>query len=159
MNFNTSYISTSSSYGRSYGFSVRCFANEVPTVATVSYSTTQQTYNPVIATITFNKTGITLAGAEGRERITEEDVVGVRQKIFTANTTEQLMRTNSDGQTGTVTVTIDQIQTRAACETETIKFGDYTIAACNVGASVAGTSEASYGEYFQWGNNYGFVNT
>jgi hypothetical protein len=34
----------------------------------------------------------------------------------------------------------------------------YTIAACNVGATIAGTSVASYGSWFQWGNNYEFEN-
>jgi hypothetical protein len=34
----------------------------------------------------------------------------------------------------------------------------YTIAACNVGATLAGTSETSYGSLFQRGNNFGFSN-
>jgi hypothetical protein len=42
------------------------------------------------------------------------------------------------------------------CDTEDIIIGDYTLAACNVGSSVAGTGEESYGAYFQWGNNYPF---
>jgi hypothetical protein len=46
--------------------------------------------------------------------------------------------------------------TRAACETTSIEIGDYAIASCNVGASVAGTGAASYGNYFQRGNNFGF---
>ncbi|MFA5916951.1 MAG: prepilin-type N-terminal cleavage/methylation domain-containing protein [Candidatus Gracilibacteria bacterium] len=33
----------------------------------------------------------------------------------------------------------------------------YTIAACNIGTSIAGTGTSSYGYYFQWGNNYGSV--
>ena len=37
--------------------------------------------------------------------------------------------------------------------------GDFVIAACNVGATVAGTGATSYGHYFQRGNNYGFPNT
>jgi surface protein len=49
-----------------------------------------------------------------------------------------------------------------ACDTPdiTITSGaeSYKIAACNVGASVAGTGEASYGWYFQRGNNFGFWN-
>jgi hypothetical protein len=36
-------------------------------------------------------------------------------------------------------------------------IGDYTISACNVGASKAGTGSASYGSFFQWGNNYRFA--
>jgi hypothetical protein len=37
--------------------------------------------------------------------------------------------------------------------------GDYVISACNVGATIAGTGEESYGAYFQRGNNYPFPNT
>ncbi|MDD3302013.1 MAG: hypothetical protein PHN31_00515 [Candidatus Gracilibacteria bacterium] len=33
----------------------------------------------------------------------------------------------------------------------------YTIAACNVGSSKSGTGSESYGKYFQWGRNKGFV--
>jgi hypothetical protein len=33
------------------------------------------------------------------------------------------------------------IPSRAACETETITIGNYTIASCNVGATVAGTGK------------------
>jgi hypothetical protein len=33
------------------------------------------------------------------------------------------------------------------------------ISACNVGTSLAGTGSASYGSYFQRGNNYGFATT
>jgi hypothetical protein len=46
----------------------------------------------------------------------------------------------------------------AECETENITIGAYTIAKCNVGAGEAGTGSASYGYYFQRGNNYGFPN-
>jgi hypothetical protein len=35
-----------------------------------------------------------------------------------------------------------------------ITIGDYTISACNVGTNVAGTGIASYGNLYQWGNNY-----
>ncbi len=34
----------------------------------------------------------------------------------------------------------------------------YTISACNVGATTAGTTSASYGNYFQWGRNKWFAN-
>jgi len=40
-------------------------------------------------------------------------------------------------------------QSRAACETQTIPIGDIKIAACNVGATEAGTGEDSYGYHFQ----------
>ncbi|MDD3302715.1 MAG: InlB B-repeat-containing protein [Candidatus Gracilibacteria bacterium] len=33
----------------------------------------------------------------------------------------------------------------------------YTISACNIGSSTAGTTSTSYGKYFQWGRNKGFV--
>ena len=33
------------------------------------------------------------------------------------------------------------------------------ISACNVGTDYAGTGVASYGNLFQWGNNYGFPST
>jgi hypothetical protein len=50
-----------------------------------------------------------------------------------------------------------------ACDSVDITINDginsYTMKACNVGASAAGTGSASYGCYFQRGNNYGFVNT
>jgi hypothetical protein len=45
------------------------------------------------------------------------------------------------------------------CNQPDITIGAYTIAACNIGATVAGTGSASYGYYFQRGNNYGFANT
>ena len=45
---------------------------------------------------------------------------------------------------------------RAACETQTITIGDIRIASCNVGATVAGTGENSYGYHFQRGRNVGF---
>ena len=32
----------------------------------------------------------------------------------------------------------------------------FTIMACNLWSSVVGTGSESYGDYFQWGNNYGF---
>ncbi|MDR0650653.1 MAG: hypothetical protein LBG59_04560 [Candidatus Peribacteria bacterium] len=69
------------------------------------------------------------------------------------------------------------VQVRAACETEEITFSGFTIAACNVGATVAGTGKLhnqdgcitlnngttcwseSIGGYFQRGNNYGFANS
>jgi hypothetical protein len=43
------------------------------------------------------------------------------------------------------------------CNAPDIELGDYTIAACNIGTTIAGTGEESYGAYFQWGNNYGFT--
>jgi surface protein len=46
-----------------------------------------------------------------------------------------------------------------SCDTPDITVGSQKIAACNVGASTAGTGVASYGNYFQRGNNFGFVNT
>jgi hypothetical protein len=45
------------------------------------------------------------------------------------------------------------------CNQEDIQIGDYKLSACKVGANVAGTGSASYGEYFQWGNTYGFANS
>jgi hypothetical protein len=39
-----------------------------------------------------------------------------------------------------------------------IVIGNYTLQACNLGATVVGTGSASYGYYFQRGNNYGFAN-
>ncbi|MDD3303207.1 MAG: hypothetical protein PHN31_06645, partial [Candidatus Gracilibacteria bacterium] len=33
----------------------------------------------------------------------------------------------------------------------------YTLAACNEGTNIAGTGINSYGKYYQWGNNYGFL--
>ncbi|MDR0650426.1 MAG: hypothetical protein LBG59_03275 [Candidatus Peribacteria bacterium] len=44
------------------------------------------------------------------------------------------------------------------CDTDDITVGSYTIAACNVGATTAGTTSASYGSLFQRGNNYPFPN-
>jgi hypothetical protein len=48
------------------------------------------------------------------------------------------------------------------CDTKDIIISDgtssYIIAACNVGTSVAGTGETSYGSLFQRGNNFGFSN-
>jgi surface protein len=43
-----------------------------------------------------------------------------------------------------------------SCNTADITMGKYTISACNVGATTAGTAAASYGLLFQRGNNYGF---
>ncbi|MDD3302144.1 MAG: prepilin-type N-terminal cleavage/methylation domain-containing protein [Candidatus Gracilibacteria bacterium] len=37
--------------------------------------------------------------------------------------------------------------------------GGYTMSACNIGATAAGTTSASYGYYFQWGRNKGFTGT
>ncbi|MDR0650527.1 MAG: hypothetical protein LBG59_03870 [Candidatus Peribacteria bacterium] len=69
------------------------------------------------------------------------------------------------------------VKVRAACETQEIEFSGFTIAACNVGATVAGTGKLndqdgcttanngttcwseSLGDYFQRGNNYGFANS
>ncbi|MDR2190869.1 MAG: hypothetical protein LBP53_07005 [Candidatus Peribacteria bacterium] len=42
------------------------------------------------------------------------------------------------------------------CNTPDITIGSYTIAACNVGATIAGITASSYGYHFQRGNNYGF---
>lgn len=53
--------------------------------------------------------------------------------------------------------------TYSGCNTPdiTLRSGNvaYTISACNLGTSVAGTWEESYWSYFQWGNNYWFPNT
>ncbi|MDD3144658.1 MAG: prepilin-type N-terminal cleavage/methylation domain-containing protein [Candidatus Gracilibacteria bacterium] len=43
------------------------------------------------------------------------------------------------------------------CDTDNITVGSYTISACNIGATIAGTGLISYGEYFQWGRNKGFA--
>ncbi|MDR3168342.1 MAG: hypothetical protein LBU27_00840, partial [Candidatus Peribacteria bacterium] len=48
--------------------------------------------------------------------------------------------------------------TYPGCNHVDLTVDSYTIAACNVGATVAGTSVASYGSWFQWGNNYEFEN-
>jgi hypothetical protein len=49
-----------------------------------------------------------------------------------------------------------------ACDTPDITLSDgtttYTLQACNLGASVAGTGSASFGTHFQRGNGYGFAN-
>jgi hypothetical protein len=105
----SSNVDAYSSYSRAFGFPVRCFANEQPTFATVSYSTTEQTYNAVTATISFNTTGITLTDATGRMPTNAEGENNMWQKTFSENATEILTRTDSNGKTGTVTVTIDQI--------------------------------------------------
>jgi hypothetical protein len=42
------------------------------------------------------------------------------------------------------------------CDTPNIVVGNYILAACNVGATTAGTTASSYGYHFQRGNNYGF---
>jgi hypothetical protein len=55
--------------------------------------------------------------------------------------------------------TFSTSSTSSGCDTPDITIGSYTIAACNLGASVAGTGEASYGNYYQRGNNYGFANS
>jgi hypothetical protein len=44
------------------------------------------------------------------------------------------------------------------CDTNDLTIGTYTIAACNIGATQAGTGETSYGSLFQRGNNFGFSN-
>ncbi len=46
-----------------------------------------------------------------------------------------------------------------ACDQEDITVGKYTIQACNVGSTIAGTGPDSYGYHFQRGNNYGFSGT
>ena len=40
------------------------------------------------------------------------------------------------------------------CDSDDITIWSYTIAACNVWASTAGITSASYGKYFQWWNNH-----
>jgi hypothetical protein len=61
------------------------------------------------------------------------------------------------GNVGSTGIFIDWIV--KDCDTPDITVGSYTIKACNVGASVAGTGVASYGSYFQRGNNFGFATT
>ena len=39
------------------------------------------------------------------------------------------------------------------CDTDDITIGDYVLAACNVGASVAGTRSESYGDFYERGVN------
>lgn len=41
------------------------------------------------------------------------------------------------------------------CDTSDITIWSYTIAACNVGTNTAWLTSASYGNYFQWWNNWG----
>ena len=43
--------------------------------------------------------------------------------------------------------------TYPGCDTPDITVWSYTISACNVWATTAGTGAMSYGNYFQWGNN------
>jgi hypothetical protein len=45
------------------------------------------------------------------------------------------------------------------CDAADITIGNYTISACNVGATTAGTGTSSYGSLFQRGNNYPFSNS
>jgi hypothetical protein len=45
------------------------------------------------------------------------------------------------------------------CDTPDLTVEGYTISACNIGATTAGTGETSYGSLFQRGNNYGFPST
>jgi hypothetical protein len=45
----------------------------------------------------------------------------------------------------------------AGCNTPDIRVGDYVVAACNVGASYAGTGASAYGNLFQWGRNQPFA--
>jgi surface protein len=53
------------------------------------------------------------------------------------------------------------ISTYPECNTPDITVGDYTISACNVGATTAGTGydETTAGRKFQRGNDYGFSDT
>jgi hypothetical protein len=39
------------------------------------------------------------------------------------------------------------------CDSTDIIIGNYTLAACNIGANQAGTGEESYGDYYQRGIN------
>jgi hypothetical protein len=83
------------------------------------------------------------------------------QFAFTGNQTVYVAVKDVAGNIATGSITISTITstTRAACETDPIIIGNFAIASCNVGASEAGTGEASYGSVFQWGNNYGFPST
>ncbi len=50
----------------------------------------------------------------------------------------------------TVVVSKYAVPTYPGCDTPDIEIGEYTIAACNVGSSIAGTGEESYGKYYIW---------
>ncbi|MDR0606967.1 MAG: hypothetical protein LBG52_01130 [Candidatus Peribacteria bacterium] len=64
-----------------------------------------------------------------------------------------------DGNVITFATVTPAASTYPNCDTPDLIVGTYTIAACNVGATQAGTGSASYGDQFQWGNNYPFPNT
>ncbi|MFA5917529.1 MAG: prepilin-type N-terminal cleavage/methylation domain-containing protein [Candidatus Gracilibacteria bacterium] len=49
-----------------------------------------------------------------------------------------------------------------ACDTQDVivcsgSGTGYTLSSCNIGAAIAGTGSSSYGYYFQWGRNKGFI--
>lgn len=58
--------------------------------------------------------------------------------------------------TETRQVIVQYTSPSVSCDTVDITVGAHTLMACNLGASMAGTTTDSYGNHYQRGNNYGF---
>jgi hypothetical protein len=129
---------------RSYGFSVRCFKNTPPPSQTGSCielptNAERNTVNEITQTLSGSNWLPNLTGAYNETSSTSECVF----KCSVGYT--------RDGNAC--------VPSYPSCTAPDITIGNYTIQACNVGASVAGTGTASHGYYFQRGNNYGFSST
>jgi hypothetical protein len=147
---------------RANGMSLRCFKNINDTTPPVISDVTKTPTSPTSGSVSLTVLADDGTGVGLHATAYSFDTGMTRQTGNTANFTSnqfvQITVRDGVGNIATTGIVIDNILF-PSCDTPDIQIGNYTIQACNLGASTAGTGSASYGNYFQWGNNYGFPTT